>query len=59
MLVDLAADRIHSSFAKPMFLCIIVAYIHALLACTGRFERVCAVHTMSLNTKLQLLESLS
>jgi hypothetical protein len=51
MLVDLAANGIHSSFAEPMFLCITVAYINALLACMGSFDGMCAVHTMFLNRR--------
>jgi hypothetical protein len=58
MLVDLAANDIHSSFAEPRFLCIIVDYINAILSCMGRFQGMCVVHTMSLNTKVQLLDSL-
>jgi hypothetical protein len=41
-----------------MFLRIIVAYINPLSACMGRLEGMCVVHTMSLSTKVQLLDSL-
>jgi hypothetical protein len=58
MLVDLATHGTDKNCAEPMFLCIIAAYINALLACMGRFEGMCAVHTMSLNTKVPFVDSL-
>jgi hypothetical protein len=50
--VDLAANGIHSSSAEPMSLCIIVAYINAVMACMGRFEEMCVVHTMFFDTNM-------